>query len=79
MSRSILGLPTFRELCNPLHQGEEQLDSELSLRKPEAVPFLDFATCWSGGGKEENCRGEEGGMNRSSITGRIIFHILFML
>ncbi|KYQ55333.1 hypothetical protein ALC60_05958, partial [Trachymyrmex zeteki] len=26
VSRSILGMPTFREPCSPLHQGEEQPD-----------------------------------------------------
>jgi len=36
VSRFILGMPTFRESCSPLHQSEEQPDSEL-LR---AVPFI---------------------------------------
>jgi len=26
-----------------------------------SVPFLYYATCWSGEGKEENCEWEEGG------------------
>ena len=29
VSRSILGMPTFRESYNPLHQGEEQPDTDL--------------------------------------------------
>jgi len=31
MSRSILGMPTFREPCNPLHH-RSRLDTELFLR-----------------------------------------------
>jgi len=27
VSRSILGMSTFREPCNPFHQNEEQLDT----------------------------------------------------
>ena len=29
VSKSILGMPTFREPCSPLHQGEKQPDIEL--------------------------------------------------
>ncbi|KYN28712.1 hypothetical protein ALC57_01674, partial [Trachymyrmex cornetzi] len=29
--KSILGMPTFREPCSPLHQGEEQPDTKLLL------------------------------------------------
>jgi len=32
VSRSILGMPMFRESCSSLHQGEEQPDTELFLR-----------------------------------------------
>jgi len=31
VSKSILEMPTFRELCSSLHQGEEQPDTELFL------------------------------------------------
>ena len=41
VSRSILGMPTFHESCSPLHQSEEQPDTEL-LR---VVPFIYYATC----------------------------------
>ncbi|KYN11082.1 hypothetical protein ALC57_16783 [Trachymyrmex cornetzi] len=37
VSRSILEMPTFHEPCSPLHQGEEQPDTELFL---QAVPFF---------------------------------------
>ena len=37
VSRSILKMPTFRELCSPLHQGEKQPDTELFLHD---VPFI---------------------------------------
>jgi len=72
VSRFILGISTFRELYNPF-QGKEQSDIELFL---QVVPFIYYAT-WS---DEENWIGKGGrnGGNRSSITGRIIFHILFI-
>jgi len=71
-------MPIFHEFCSPFHQGEEQPDTELFL---QAIPFIYYATCWSSEGKVENCgKGEErGGENRSSITRRIVFHILFIL
>jgi len=37
VSRSILGMPMFREPCSSLHQGEEQPDTELFLR---VIPLL---------------------------------------
>ncbi|KYQ59817.1 hypothetical protein ALC60_01202 [Trachymyrmex zeteki] len=37
VSRSILGMPTFREHCSSFYQGEEQPDTELFLR---GVPFI---------------------------------------
>ena len=75
--KSILGIPTFREPCNPLHQDEEQPDTELFLR---VVSFLYYATCWSDKGeKRELWGGGSGGIDQSSITGKMIFHILFML
>jgi len=67
MSRSI-GISTFRESCNLLHQGEEP-DTELSL-------LLYYATCWYGGRKEENCEwGEEevGEIGHSSINDFIFY------
>ena len=75
MSRSILGMPTFRESFSPLHQGEEQPDTELSLHS-----FLCYTTYWSSEGKEENCgwEGEVGEIGQFSIIGRMISHILFM-
>jgi len=48
----ILEMPTFRKPCSPLHQDEEQSDTELFLR---IVPFIYYAT-WKGEGKVENCR-----------------------
>ncbi|EGI61977.1 hypothetical protein G5I_09725 [Acromyrmex echinatior] len=36
MSWSILDVPTFRGPCSPLHQGEEQPDTELFL---QVLPF----------------------------------------
>jgi len=47
MSRSILGMPTIREPCNPLHQSEEQ---------PVTEPFLLYYATWSGGGKKRIVR-----------------------
>jgi len=46
MSRSILGMPTFREPCSPLHQDEEQLDT--------VPPILLYYATWSSEEKEEN-------------------------
>ncbi|KYN37571.1 hypothetical protein ALC56_07770, partial [Trachymyrmex septentrionalis] len=37
MSRSILGMSTFREPCSPLHQGEEQPDTKY-------IPRIDLDT-----------------------------------
>ncbi|KYQ54039.1 hypothetical protein ALC60_07051, partial [Trachymyrmex zeteki] len=36
VSMSILEMPTFREPCSPLHQGDEQPDTRLFL---QVVPF----------------------------------------
>ncbi|KYN10381.1 hypothetical protein ALC57_17569, partial [Trachymyrmex cornetzi] len=60
VSRSILEMPTFRELCSPLHQGEEQPDTELFL---QAVPFyitLLVGVMEMGGGGEGVVGGERG-------------------
>ncbi|KYN08826.1 hypothetical protein ALC57_19073, partial [Trachymyrmex cornetzi] len=49
VSRSILEMPTFREPCSPLHQGEGQPDTDLFLW---AVPFyitLLVGVVWMGG------------------------------
>ncbi|KYN12230.1 hypothetical protein ALC57_15627 [Trachymyrmex cornetzi] len=56
-SRSILEMPTFRDPRSPLHQGEEQPDTELFL---QAVPF--YITLLVGvGGEGEEVVGERGG------------------
>ena len=81
VSRSILGMPTFRESCSSLYQGkvqEEQPDTELFLR---VVPLLYITLV---GVVEEKKRivSESGGMaeiGQSLLTGRIVFHILLML
>jgi len=66
----------FLELYSPeLHQGEEQPDTEVFLR---AVPFiLRYLLEWWG--KKKIVGEEMGEIGRSLITGRMIFHILFML
>jgi len=66
----------YQRIVNlPLHQGEEQLDTELSCR---AVPFiLRFVGVVEG--KRELGVGGGGEISRSLITERMIFHILFML
>ncbi|KYN11045.1 hypothetical protein ALC57_16824 [Trachymyrmex cornetzi] len=65
-------MPTFREPCSPLHQGKGQPDTELFL---QAVPFyitLLVGVVGMGGEGEEVVGGErDGGIGRSSITGRI--------
>ena len=65
--------------CRVLHQGEEQPDTELFLW---AVPFILLVgvmgrkrKLWMGG----EGKGWEEEIDRSSISGRMIFHILFML
>ena len=45
-AKFILGMPTFREPCSPLHQVEEQPDTELFL---QIVPF--YITLFVGWGK----------------------------
>jgi len=67
----------FREPCSPLHQGEEQPDTQLFFCHSFYITLLEVM-----GGKKETCGGsggEVGEIGRSSITGRIVFHILFML
>jgi len=49
-------MPTFREPCSPLHQDEEQPDTELP---PEIVPFYITLLVGVGTGEEENCGGGE--------------------
>ena len=82
VSRFILGMPTLREPYSPLHQGEEQSDTGLFLRGSGPF-FLYYAIRWIGRGKKENCGWRKGGeveeIGQSSITGRMVFHILFML
>jgi len=69
-------MPTFHELCSPLHQGEEQPDIELFRS------FLLYITLFVGvmKGKKRIVGGkrEKGEIDQSLITGRIVFHILFM-
>ena len=71
---SILGMPMFREPCSPLHQGEEQLNTELFLR---VVPFITLFVGVVKGKKRIVRRGGEVEKNRSSITGRIVSNILY--
>ena len=52
------------EPCNPLHQGDEQSDTKMFLL---VIPFLYYSTCWSSGGKEENCGGEGGDEENRSV------------
>ena len=61
VSRSILEMSTFREPCSPLHQGEEQPDTELFLR---AVPFYTLLVGVMGGKKKivGEGGGREGGL-----------------
>jgi len=80
MSRSILGMPTFlRKLCSSPHQGEEQPDTELFLR---VVPLL-YVTLLVGVAERKKRivagEGKMGEIGQSSLTGRIVFHILLML
>jgi len=81
LSISILGMPTFREPCSPPHQSEEQPDTKLFLR---VVPF--YITLLVGmmmkGGRRELWvrRGRKAGeISQFSITGRMIFYILYIL
>ena len=51
MSWSILDVPTFRGPCSPLHQGEEQPDTELFLQVlPFYVTLLVEVGDFGGGG-----------------------------
>jgi len=80
VSKSILEMPTFHKPCNPLHQSEEP-DTELFLW---AVPFYTLLIGVVGGkkrtmGEGDRGRKRRGGIGQSSITGRMAFHILFML
>jgi len=74
----ILEMPTFCEPCIPLHQTEEQPDTELFLR---VVPFYIMLLVGVMGGKKRIVR--EIGL--SSITGRMVLfylccsHYLFRL
>jgi len=52
-------MPTFHEPCSSLHQNKEQPDIELFFRI--LLLLYIYATCWSNGGKEENCGWEVGG------------------
>jgi len=58
VSKSILGMPTFRESCSPLHQDEKQPDTELFL---QIVPFIYYATCWRRERRELRVRERSGG------------------
>ena len=83
MSRFILGMSTFREPCSPLHQDEEQPNTELFL---PVIPFLYYTIYWSGGGKEKNYGWGEAReveeIGQSSITGKIFYlccsHYLYL-
>jgi len=74
----------FHEPCSSLHQGKEQSNTDLFL---QIVSFLYitflYYIFWSGEEKEENCGWGMGGgvreIGQSSLTGRIVFHILFKL
>jgi len=63
VSRFILRMPTFRELCSSLHQGEEQPDTELFLR---VVPLFLYIMLLVGV-KEENVDEEWGGGENRSV------------
>jgi len=59
-------MPMFREPC-PLHQGEEQSDTELFLR---AIPFYIMLLIEVVGKRREMwIEGRGGGIDQSSITG----------
>jgi len=80
VSKSILGMPTFREPCSSLHQGKEQLNTELFLR---IIPLLYITLLVRVVEGKKRIVGREWGgvgeIDQSSLTGRIIFHILFIL
>jgi len=71
-------MPTFREPCSSLYQSEEQPDTELFFR---VAPFYILRYLWNDGGEKKELGGgrrvEE--IGQSALTGRIVFHILFML
>jgi len=71
-------MPTFHKPCCLLRQGEEQSDTEQFFRAFYITLFVGVI-----GGKKRIMGGDgEGGemeeIDRSSITGRMIFHILFI-
>jgi len=71
VSRSILGMPMFRKFCSPLHQGEEQPDTEMFLW---AILFISrYLLEWGRGRGEKNYGSGGGGkgrkINQSSIRG----------
>jgi len=72
VSRSILGIPTFHE---PLAVHFIRARNSLIL-SCFSRPFLLYYTIWSDGRKEEKC--EWGKIDQSLITGRMVFHILFI-
>jgi len=76
---SILGMPTFCEPCNPFYLAVYFIRARIL--SCSSGPFLlYYATCWSDRGKEENCGWRERWkIDQSSITRRMVFHILFML
>ena len=69
-------MPTFREPCSSLHQGEEQPDTELFLRVVLFLYITLFVGVMEG---KKRIVGEGGEIGQSSLTGRIAFHILLML
>jgi len=75
VSRSILGMSMFRELCSSLYQGEEQLDAELLLRV--VLLLLLFVGVMKGKKRIVDEMGEMEEINQSSTerivsTGRIV-------
>ncbi|KYN43689.1 hypothetical protein ALC56_01951, partial [Trachymyrmex septentrionalis] len=56
VSRSIFGMPIFREPCSPLHQGEEQPDTdttvsashsdEVDCKIHETLAFQEWIRTW---------------------------------
>jgi len=74
MFRSILGMLTFRGSCNPFHQGEEHSDIELFFWVSRS--FYITLLVEVVGRRRELWIEEVEEIDRSSITGRMVFHIL---
>jgi len=65
VSRSILGMSTFREPCSPFHQDEEQLDTV-----PPGSSFFFYITLLVGmvEGKKKIVDGERGERWEKSVS-----------